>query len=76
MPRPTGKSITMTEENFREYSEEGAGYCISCRDITADSGTEPDAREYQCEVCDLHTLYGLEEALMMGFIKFREDDES
>lgn len=45
------------------------GACISCGYLEEYAGCEPDAREYPCPECGEHTLYGLEEVLMMGFVE-------
>jgi hypothetical protein len=39
------------------------GFCIACG---ADAeGVEPDARQYECEACGAHAVYGAEELLLM-----------
>jgi hypothetical protein len=48
------------------------GYCTNCREFTND-GCEPDARKYECVKCGARTVFGAEEALIMGAIKFDED---
>ena len=40
------------------------GFCIACG--AEHDGCEPDARNYECEVCGEHKVYGAEEILMMG----------
>lgn len=47
--------------------EENLGWCVNCQGFTTDS-CEPDARRYTCEECGKKTVYGAEEALMMGAI--------
>ena len=46
------------------------GVCLECSAIT-NSGVEPDARCYECECCGEPTVYGMEEALMMGVLTIR-----
>jgi len=56
--------------SLEEYTEEldsNAGYCSNCDAITT-FGVEPDARNYVCPDCEKRTVYGLEEALLMGFV--------
>ena len=56
-----------------EYSEatfglDSPGFCLACG---ADAyGVEPDARKYECEACGAPKVYGLEELLLMGLVKF------
>lgn len=38
------------------------GFCVACGHEC--DGVEPDAREYECEVCGCHTVYGAEELFM------------
>ena len=54
-----------------DYLDDNNGICLSCGEIHY--GTcEPDARRYPCESCGKKTVYGLEEALMMGRINVLE----
>jgi hypothetical protein len=47
--------------------EEGCfGICIACGEMAEQ--IEPDGRGIECECCKKNKVYGLEEALMMGFI--------
>ena len=54
-------------ETVKEFSEEYMGYCTACDDITTDS-VEPDAEGYICDECGKHTVMGIENAVLMGFI--------
>lgn len=40
------------------------GFCLACGNDQ--SGVEPDARRYICEVCGAAKVYGAEELVMMG----------
>jgi hypothetical protein len=57
----------MSEAHYREESNEDAGRCLACG--AEAYGVEPDAREYECEVCGEPKVYGLEELLMMGRVR-------
>lgn len=59
----------MTLEEFQEHSDSNDGYCKTCKEVTANGGIEPDAREYECPDCKELTLYGVEEALLQGLIE-------
>lgn len=39
------------------------GFCLACG--VSVSGVEPDARDYKCESCESHRVYGAEEVAMM-----------
>jgi anaerobic ribonucleoside-triphosphate reductase len=49
----------------RHYNEttDNHGICIACGEDAMD--IEPDAREYECECCGSHRVYGAEELLLM-----------
>lgn len=38
------------------------GFCLACGEDA--EGCEPDAREYECEICGERAVYGAEELLM------------
>lgn len=42
---------------------EDPGFCLACGLDT--DGVEPDARNYKCEYCGEHQVYGAEELLLM-----------
>jgi hypothetical protein len=60
----------MTEKEFVTCDNDNEGLCVFCGE-TAD-GVEPDARKYACESCDKKGVYGMQELLLMGYIKFTE----
>lgn len=62
----------LSSAEYRLYREGYWGYCIACEDWTADCGIEPDARDYECPACSDASVYGAEEALMMGFVEIGE----
>ena len=47
----------IAEDNYQ-------GWCTYCEDWTHDS-CEPDARNYECPVCQNRTCFGAEEILFM-----------
>ena len=59
-------SFAMTEDEYSTARDAYQGICVACGAM-ADS-VEPDAEEYQCEGCESHRVYGIEELLMMGRI--------
>jgi len=64
----------MSEEEYAETHDEGAGACIRCGE-SAGGYVEPDAEKYECEGCGQRGVYGLEQLLMMGWVKFTEGVE-
>ena len=71
MPK-TKPIYSITEEEYRDYADSYAGYCIACRCVTNDSGVEPDAEGYPCDECGLPRVMGVEQALMMGRITLND----
>lgn len=43
------------------------GHCVYCGEDA--DGVEPDARRYTCEGCRQSGVYGLEELVMMGWVR-------
>lgn len=60
---------TISEDDFQEAQECYLGWCSICKEFSREC-CEPDAREYDCPTCGNNTVYGAEEALMMGLISF------
>ena len=60
-------TIQLSEEEFREGSNDYEGRCLACGETAY--GVEPDARKYECECCGEPRVYGLEELLMMGRVE-------
>ena len=56
--------IEITADEYQELRDEYSGICLNCEEYA--EGVEPDARDYECEACGEKTVYGIEEALMMG----------
>lgn len=59
------KIYSISEEEYREHVDAYDGLCISCGEWTC-GGVEPDAHGYECEACGVLSVYGCEEALLMG----------
>ena len=65
--RSLPKVFRMSVAEFEEACDGYEGFCASCGAVT-NSGVEPDARRLACESCGAETVYGMEEALVMGFV--------
>jgi hypothetical protein len=63
----------MTTEEYQSltFGLDNPGFCLDCGEEAY--GVEPDARRYRCEACGLPGVFGLEELLMMGLIRFTEE---
>lgn len=46
-------------------SGDNLGFCVACGN--EQGGCEPDARNYECEVCGQHKVFGAEEIVMTLF---------
>ena len=57
--------IFLSVSQFEAARDSYDGFCVTCGEVT-NSGVEPDAREYECERCGNRTVYGMDEALLMG----------
>ena len=64
--------VFLSVAEFEAACDSYDGFCIDCKEIT-NSGVEPDARRYECEACGERTVYGMEEALLMGAISIADD---
>lgn len=64
--------MKISTEAFRESREEYHGYCLKCDDITEWGGVEPDAEKYPCPQCHCKTVMGVENALLMGHLRFKD----
>jgi hypothetical protein len=64
------KATKIDEQDFRDAVNDNAGWCINCAEFTNDSGVEPDAENYECEVCGHNSVMGAEQALIEGYVDF------
>jgi hypothetical protein len=62
-------TITLTAEQYQRLRDEDSGVCLNCGEI-AEGGVEPDARNDPCDTCGKRRVFGIEEAMLMGRIKF------
>jgi Zn finger protein HypA/HybF involved in hydrogenase expression len=56
-----------TMGQIEEASELHAGYCLACG--TMRESVEPDARDYKCDECHEHKVYGVGQLLFMGRVQ-------
>ncbi len=62
--------LTMRYEDVQEAIDAMQGICLACGEIH--EGIEPDAENYQCEVCDALAVCGIEQALLIGVLSIEE----
>lgn len=67
----TQRMFEMSEDEYREVSEDNGGYCLACGEHAY--GVEPDASNYECEACGAKEVFGAEQLLIMGRIQFTEE---
>jgi len=58
--------FTLTEEEYRNFEEEGVGLCKNCG--SERECTEPDAENYDCETCGSGEVSGVGNLLLEGMI--------
>ena len=61
------KPILVSRADYAEACESYTGWCTTCESFTTGC-VEPDAHDYECEVCGENTVMGAEDALMEGEI--------
>lgn len=68
----TVKPIQISEAEYADLSENYGGFCVECGDQVY--GVEPDARRYRCESCGARAVFGIEELLLQGILRFPESE--
>lgn len=62
------KTISMSE--FDELYRSDGGLCVECGEEAY--GVEPDARELICRACGALGVYGAEQLLIEGLLRFED----
>jgi len=65
--------VIETEDEMYEINETDEGFCLGCGNTQA--CVEPDARRYKCESCEEHLVFGFQELLLMGLMRFETDND-
>lgn len=68
--------MKLTANDFRSHRSYYDGYCVVCKDITREGGTEPDAENYECPECGEAACIGMDYALMGDHLEIVEDDST
>jgi len=66
VPR-AAQPVRIRESDYHVIREEYTGFCAICRRMTTDN-VEPDTRRHPCDACGADTVYGIDEAVTMGFV--------
>jgi hypothetical protein len=64
----------VTESYFKEAVDDNLGWCTKCKDFTTGC-CEPDAHRYECDECGKNSVYGAEEALLLGLITIENEPD-
>ena len=67
------KVPVIRDDEYQDALDNDGGWCTNCKDFTHD-GCEPDAEEYRCPECENDTVYGVENALLMGLFEISDPD--
>lgn len=55
-------------EDVMDALQDNLGWCTECQDFTTEQ-VEPDAARYRCSACRKMTVYGAEQALLLGLLE-------
>jgi hypothetical protein len=72
MPTYHEPSITFTLDEIQEADTDCGGFCVSCGE--AAYNVEPDARHYECEACEMNTVFGAQQ-IILEFPELIETDD-
>jgi anaerobic ribonucleoside-triphosphate reductase len=60
--------MKLTEVTYVEWTNDNAGYCKACDEVTDFGGVEPDAMGYPCPECNKNAMMGVEQAMLLGHL--------
>jgi hypothetical protein len=63
--------VIETDEEMYSINSSEEGFCLGCGNTHG--CVEPDARRYPCEVCGEGLVFGFQELLLMGLIRFEDE---
>ena len=61
------RAIKIPLEQYEELREEYIGICLKCG--AERECCEPDAAHYECDECGAKRVFGMENLLIMGYVK-------
>jgi len=65
---------TVTGFIYRDCCDDYMGWCTECAEFTRHE-TEPDAEHYECPVCANKSVFGAEQALLLGYFDVVEEED-
>ena len=60
--------VMQTEDEMYAVNASEEGFCLGCG--STQGCVEPYARRYECESCEEHLVFGFQELLLMGLVRF------
>ena len=60
--------VMETEDEVYAVNASDEGFCLGCG--STQGCVEPDARRYRCESCEEQLVFGFQELLFMGLLRF------
>jgi hypothetical protein len=66
--------VKISIEEYNEAVEGSLGWCPLCEEFTRD-GTDPDAENYDCFMCDENSVMGAELALVSEMFTLVGDED-
>lgn len=62
------RHIEMAEAEAQAMDDASEGICVACGAVRPQ--TEPDARMYPCDSCLRQTVFGVQELIIMQYVRF------
>src|SRR5687768_10504183 len=62
------EAFHITPEAYFQAENDLAGFCIGCKEVTTQGTYELDVRNHPCAVCDENTVFGIEQAVIEGYV--------
>ena len=66
------RPVIETEDEMYAINGSDEGFCLGCGNTQG--CVEPDAIKYRCETCGENLVFGFQELLFMGLLKFEADE--
>ncbi len=70
----TNNPVKVSEEDYMDACDNYMGWCTNCQEFSRES-CEPDCENYDCPNCEEDSVFGAEQALIMGLFEIDEEEE-
>jgi len=67
-------SIKLTSQQIKGMMNFSEGICESCWETTCGM-VEPDAEGYECGCCGKNSVYGIDQAILLGIVEVSGDGD-